>query len=134
MSSTSTAGDFAAGVGNTLYGKAENTAVDPNQVKGYSAEKYAPAYQVDSQPELISEVKAPYPDEAKRASIEGTVVLKILVDYTGKVTEAKLLKGLGFGLDEAALKAIRQFKFKPAVKGGEPVSTEINYNYTWLLD
>lgn len=134
LSSTTTAGDFAAATGNTVYGRTEKTAVNPDEVKGYSAPKYAPAYQVDTQPELLSEVKAPYPEEAKRASIEGTVVLKILVDLNGQVVEARLLKGLGFGLDEAALRAIRQFKFRPAYKGGEAVSTEINYNYTWLLD
>lgn len=134
MSSTSAAGAVAAQVGNTMYGVTDKKAIDASQVKSYAADKYAPAYQVDAQPSVLSEYKAPYPEQANRAGVEGTVVLKLLIDAEGNVADAKLLRGLGFGLDEAALQAIRKFKFRPAMKGGENVATEINYNYTWLLD
>jgi protein TonB len=134
MSSTTTSGSFAAPVGNTLYGKTEKQAVDPNEVKAYSAPKYMPIHQVDSEPKVDKDYKAPYPDEAKRAGVEGTVVLSVKVDAEGKVVAARVLSGPGYGLNEAALDAIKRFKFHPAIKNGEPVSTELKYLYTFLLD
>lgn len=134
MSSTTSAGSFAAPVGNTAYGKATGQAKDPKDVKGYSAPKYVPVYQVDTEPSVASEVKIPYPDEARRAGIEGTVTLSITIDAEGKVTNVKVISGPGYGLNEAARDAIRRFRFKPAIKGGEPVSTEMKYSYTFLLD
>jgi protein TonB len=134
MSSTTSAGTFAAPVGNTAYGKVDRTAKDPKDVKGYSAPKYTPIYQVDSEPTVASEVKIPYPEEARRAGIEGTVTLSITIDNEGKVVAAKILTGPGYGLNEAARDAIRRFRFKPAIKGGEAVSTEMKYSYTFLLD
>jgi protein TonB len=50
------------------------------------------------------------------------------------VVKAVVLKGLGYGLDDAARTALLRFRFKPAIKGGEPVSTEMKYSYTFLLD
>ncbi|MFP2898416.1 energy transducer TonB [Corallococcus sp. 4LFB] len=134
MSSTTSAGSFAAPVGNTAYGKANGTAKAPQDVKGYSAPKYVPVYQVDSEPSVASEVKIPYPDEARRAGIEGTVTLSITIDADGKVTNVKVISGPGYGLNEAARDAIRRFRFKPAIKGGEAVATEMKYSYTFLLD
>ncbi|MFP2964437.1 energy transducer TonB, partial [Myxococcus sp. 1LA] len=127
MSSTTSAGGFAAAVGNTLYGRTGPTAKAPQEVKAYSAPKYAPIYQVDSEPTVASEVKIPYPEEARRAGVEGTVTLSIAIDHEGKVTAVKILKGPGYGLNEAARDAIRRFRFKPAIKGGEPVATEMKY-------
>ncbi|MBX5483164.1 MAG: TonB family protein [Myxococcaceae bacterium] len=134
MSSTSTAGSFAAPVGNTAYGKIENTAKDPAQVQAYRAPKYVPQYQVDRRPELVKEFKIPYPPEARRNGIEGNVVLMITIDAEGNVTKVRLVSGPGYGLNEAAVEALKKFKFTPAVKNGENVSTEISYTYTFLLD
>lgn len=134
MSSTTSAGGFAAAVGNTVYGKTGDKAADPKDVKAYSAPKYVPVYQVDSEPRVASEVKIPYPDEARRAGIEGTVTLSITIDNEGRVVKAVIVKGLGYGLDEAARTALLRFRFKPAIKNGEAVSTEMKYSYTFVLD
>lgn len=134
LSSTTSAGTFNAPVGNTAYGKAPDKAPQPGEVQKYSAPKYVAIYQVDTEPSVASEVKIPYPDEARRAGVEGTVRLSITVDFTGKVLNVKVLSGPGYGLNEAARDAIRRFRFKPAVKNGEPVSTEMKYAYTFLLD
>lgn len=135
MSSTTSAGAFAAPVGNTNYGKFEKQAVDPATVKPYWAPKYVPPGSADRDPVLEVDCKTDYPDEAKRNDAEGTVRLRITVDDSGKVVEVKALPpSLGFGLDEAARKAITRCKFKPAFKGGEPVATSFVYNYTFQLD
>ena len=102
--------------------------------EGVAAPQYTPIYQVDREPEVTSEVKIPYPEEARRAGIEGTVTLSITIDPEGKVVAAKIISGPGYGLNEAARDAIKRFRFKPAVKGGEPVSTEMKYSYTFVLD
>ncbi|WP_044182101.1 energy transducer TonB [Hyalangium minutum] len=134
MSSTTSAGGFGAPVGNTLYGRTADKALEAKEVKAYSAPKYTPIYQVDSEPRLANEVKIPYPEEARRAGIEGTVTLSITIDPEGRVVAARVVSGPGYGLNEAARDAILRFRFKPAIKGGEAVSTEMKYSYTFLLD
>jgi protein TonB len=134
MSSTTSAGSFSAPVGNTAYGKVAERAADPNQVKAYTAPKFVPVYQVDSEPSVAAEVKVPYPEEARRAGVEGTVLLSIAVNAEGRVTKATIISGPGYGLNEAARDALLKFRFKPAYKGGEAVATEMKYSYTFLLD
>ncbi len=134
LSSTTAGGAFAAPVGNTMYGKNPTQAADPADVRAYSAPKYVPPSQVDEMATLSSEVKVPYPEEARREGIEGAVIMRIIVGADGQVLSAKLLKGPGFGLNEAALSAIKRFKFKPATKNGEKVSTELDYTYRFTLD
>jgi protein TonB len=135
MSSTTTGGSFAAPVGNTLYGSTDRKAPDPAQAKPYAAPAHwAPAYELDTEPVVLSEVKIPYPPAAQRDWIEGTVVASIVIDEEGKVVSAKVLSGPGHGLNEAAQEAFSRFRFKPPTKGGRPVSTEIKYRYTFVLN
>lgn len=134
MSSTTQAGGFAVQVGNTTYGKASDKIVDPSQVKAYSAPKYAPPGGADTEPVMLGEVKIPYPEEAKKNEIEGSVRLKVTLDPGGQVTEVAVISGPGYGLNEAAREALRRFRFKPATKGGEAVGYTFVYTYTFLLD
>ncbi len=134
MSSTTAAGGFAVQVGNTTYGKASDKITDPSQVKAYNAPKYAPPGGADTEPVMLGEVKIPYPDEAKKNEIEGSVRLKVTLDPTGVVTEVAVISGPGYGLNEAARDALRKFRFKPATKGGEAVGYTFVYTYTFLLD
>ena len=134
MSSTSATGNFNAPVGNTQYGRTAERAAKPEEVMAYVAPKYMPVYQVDSPPEVMSDYKPPYPEEARKVGIEGQVIIAITVDNEGRVVNAKMVRGLGYGLDEAALLGIKRFKFKPAFKSGEAVSTTFNYTFNFLLD
>ncbi len=136
MSSTTTAGGFAAPVGNTLYGQAPTVAPSPSDVKPYSSPtgRYVPPAKVTRIPELVSEVKPEYPAEARKQALEGQVVLRLTIDSTGKVSSAKVLKGAGHGFDESALKAIENYKFTPGYEGDEAVTTEITFNVTFILD
>jgi len=72
-------------------------------------------------PVLVSFDKPSYPPIARRMKIEGDVVLSLLVDETGRVLEARLIRGVGGkggGLHEAALKAARRARYRPATKNG----------------
>jgi protein TonB len=63
-----------------------------------------------------------YTDDARRAHVEGRVRIELEVDENGNVTSARILSGLGYGLDEAALEAARHIHFVPATRCNHPVS------------
>ncbi len=130
LRSTTTAGSFDAPVGNTLAGKTPDTAVDPSSVRPSPV----PLYELDSQPTVIGDVRIPYPEDARSRGIEGTVVLSVLVDETGRVRTVKVVSGPGGGLDQAAAKAVERIRFRPALRKGQPVPAQITYRYTFLLD
>ncbi|MFN7942490.1 MAG: TonB family protein [Thermoanaerobaculia bacterium] len=71
-------------------------------------------------PVLVSFNKPQYPPIARRMRVEGTVAISLLVDETGKVVEARIVRGVtqNVGLNEAALSAARSAQFKPATKNG----------------
>lgn len=131
MSSTTTAGTFSAPVGNTAMGAVGPTARAPSEVKRGGG--LVPLAEVDSGPAPLDEVRIPYPPQARKDGIEGTVTLMIVVDETGKVTSAKVIGGPGHGLNEAALEAIRRFRFKPAIREGKAVPVETRFAYTFEL-
>jgi TonB family protein len=63
----------------------------------------------------------PYPEAAKRANIEGVVILQVDIDATGAVKKVLVAQGLGYGCDEAAIAAVQRTSFTPAFSGSEPV-------------
>lgn len=73
-------------------------------------------------PQLDHQTAPSYTSEGRQANVEGVVKLEVTVDENGRVTAVRVLKGLGFGLDESAAAAARQWTFKPATKCGKPVS------------
>jgi periplasmic protein TonB len=69
-----------------------------------------------------SGVKPVYPEEALRAGLEGLVVLEAIVDERGRVGhDVKVVRRLGLGCDEAAVAAVRQWRFRPATRDGKPI-------------
>jgi protein TonB len=130
MSSTTASGGFAAPVGNTLYGELPKAAPRPEEVKPYAAEKYVPPTQVTVLPRPLStEIpRGEYPPDALAQGLEAAVVLKLLVDETGKVAEATVAVDPGHGFGEAAVRiAKRYFRFEPARRGEERVATTLRF-------
>lgn len=72
-------------------------------------------------PQIESFAKPRYPEIARRLNREGTVIVRMLVDETGQVVEAKLLKTVLAAFDTAVLRAAKRARFKPATKDGVPV-------------
>jgi protein TonB len=72
-------------------------------------------------PRLLREVKADYTEEARRKRVSGDVLLEIVVTRDGRVGNVSVLRGLGQGLDQQAIAAVRQWQFAPARRQGEPV-------------
>lgn len=84
-----------------------------------------------SAPVLLHKVEPEYTEQARAANYQGTVVLSVEIDANGTATNIKVLRSLGLGLDVKAIEAVRQWKFKPGYKGGQPVtvpaSIEVNF-------
>ena len=75
-----------------------------------------------------------YPEIARRAREQGLVVVEAVIDETGAVTRARILTGLRFGLDEAALEAIERWRFEPATLNGKPVAVLYNLTVNFRLN
>ncbi len=84
-------------------------------------------------PRAIERVAPVYSAEARKARVTGVVVLEAVIDETGKVGDITVLRGLPFGLSEAAVDAVRQWKFEPATKGDDPVPVLFNLTMNFRL-
>jgi TonB family protein len=78
-----------------------------------------------SAPRLVFGPDPEFSDEARRAKFQGTCVVSVIVDETGKTQHAHVIGHLGMGLDEKALEAVKQYRFLPAKLAGKPVPVEI---------
>jgi TonB family protein len=73
--------------------------------------------------EIISKPKPVYTEEARKRGIEGEVVLEVIFEASAQTRVVRVLRGLGHGLDEAAIQAASQIRFRPARRDGNPVDT-----------
>lgn len=80
-----------------------------------------PTNAVDSRPVVLNRPRPNYTEEARRAKVEGVVQARVLVGSDGRVLEVRILRGLPSGLNEEAIRAALQIRFKPAMKDGHPV-------------
>lgn len=82
-------------------------------------------------PDLV--VRPEYTDAAREARVEGRVRVELLVDENGYVSSARVLNGLGYGLDEAALAAVRKMRFRPGTRCAKPLATPFVMAVRFLL-
>ncbi len=84
-----------------------------------------------SAPALLFKVEPEYSEEARKAKYQGTALLYVTVDPSGRATNIRVVRSLGLGLDEKAIEAVRKWKFKPGYKDGRPVpvaaTIEVNF-------
>jgi len=74
-----------------------------------------------------------YSKEALKKRIQGTVTLHIVVDRAGNPRNFKVIQGLGYGLDEKAIEAVSQWKFRPGMKDGQTVNVAATINVSFRL-
>jgi len=84
-------------------------------------------------PEKISSPPPQYTEIARKARIQGVVIVQAIIDKQGNVTNVKVLKGLPMGLEEAAVAAIKSWKFRPATLNGKPVTVYYNLTVNFKL-
>jgi TonB family protein len=82
-------------------------------------------------PEFLNRVKPEYTEEANMANLVATVEARAVFRANGEVGEIEITRWAGFGLDEAAERAIRQLKFKPATRDGRAVSVRASVRYNF---
>jgi protein TonB len=112
-------GGAGSGTGTGL-GKGDGSGIGEGSGGGMGGGPYRPGSGV-LPPRLLREVKAAYTEEARRANLEGEVVLEIVVRRDGSVSDVKLLHGLPAGLNDRAVAAVRQWRFSPATRLGQAV-------------
>jgi len=94
---------------------------------------------VEEMPELIGGLTSiqrniQYPEMARRAGIEGRVYVQFIVNENGDVEEPRVIRGIGGGADEEALRAVRDAKFKPGVQRGRPVRVQYSLPVVFKLN
>lgn len=73
--------------------------------------------------EILSKPTPTYTEEARRLRIEGEVLLEVVFEASGRLRVVRVVSGLGHGLDESAVRAAQQIRFKPAVQDGQPTDS-----------
>ena len=86
-------------------------------------------------PRLVREVKPEYTAAARKERVQGSVLLEMVVKEDGTVGEARITQSLDtkYGLDEQAIKAAKQWEFKPGMKNGKAVPVQVDIEMTFTL-
>ncbi len=93
---------------------------------------------VEQMPELIGGLASiqkmiTYPETARRAGIEGRVFVQFVVNERGEVENPVIIRGIGGGADEEALRAVKQAKFRPGLQRGRPVRVQYSLPVVFRL-
>ena len=112
-------GGVGSGAG-TGVGEGDGPGIGPGSGGGIGGGPYRGGSGIEP-PRLLREVKADYTEEARQRRIAGDVILEIVVRRDGSVGDVKVLQGLGSGLNERAVQAVRQWRFAAARRQGAPV-------------
>ncbi|HTV00810.1 MAG TPA: energy transducer TonB [Luteitalea sp.] len=120
-----TGGGAGTGTG-TGVGPGQGSGLGPGFGGGTGGGAYRPGSGVTS-PTLLSQVKPQYTTEAMRAKIQGKVWLEVVVMPDGRPGDIKIARSLDrtFGLDEEAIKAMRQWRFRPGMRQGSAVPVQV---------
>jgi TonB family protein len=121
---------FGSGIAQPGQGDGRKSGQDV-QAAGFGATQVASAPKhtvadttaLTTQVEILYKPKPVYTDEARKLNIEGEVLLEVLFGANGDLHVNRVVRGLGHGLDEAAVSAANKIKFKPAQRNGSPVDS-----------
>jgi protein TonB len=103
-------------------------------VSAIAAQEYD-ASEVDTMPKIIRQANVTYPTAAKRSNVEGKVVIRVLIGTNGKAEKMEIAESEPEGIfDEAALKSLKYWQFRPGIKNGELVSTWVKIPLSFKLD
>ena len=111
------------------YGPGSGTGWGPDSGNG----TYIPGVGGVSQPVPIFTPEAEFSDEARRQKYEGVCLISVIIDAQGIPQSPRVVRRLGMGLDEKALAAVMQYRFKPARKDGKPVAVRISVMVNFRL-
>jgi len=105
----------------------------PGEHPGGYADVVLPGTRGVSAPVPLYKVEPEYSEEARKAKFQGTVVLEIVIDERGYPTNFKILNPLGLGLDQKAVEAVKQWRFRPGMRNGKPVAVVARIDVSFRL-
>jgi TonB family protein len=81
---------------------------------------------------VLFQVEPEFSEEARKAKLQGVVMLYGEVDTNGRLRNIRVTRGLGLGLEEKAIEAVKQWRFRPGTRDGKPVvaaaTIEVNFH------
>lgn len=129
----STVKGFSMGNGNgTGIGSGDGAGIGP----GSGGNIGGGVYQVGGSvrpPVAIFTPDPEFSEEARKAKFSGNVVVSLIVGADGKPRNVHVLRGVGMGLDQKAVEAVEQYKFKPAIQNGKPVAVYLNIEVNFQI-
>jgi protein TonB len=122
---TSTAKGFSMGTGSgTGLGSGKGAGIGPGEGGNTGGGVFHIGGSVKP-PTLTYSPDPEFSEEARKAKFSGNVQVYLIVDEQGQPTHVRVVRGVGMGLDEKAVEAVRQYKFKPAMQNGKPVKVDL---------
>ena len=126
-------GGIGTGSGGGV-GSGSGPGLGPGDGGGTGGGHYHPGSGGIGYPECVYCPQPPYTEEARKARFQGTVLLQVLILPDGRSSEARVIRGVGMGLDESALQTVRTWRFKPMIgPGNRPVPVETTIEVTFHL-
>jgi protein TonB len=142
LSSTTAQGNAGRyAIGNTALGTPDRVAktlmpqplVQPALAPATETRARGATSKTATEAKMLRAVSPVYPAQAKREGIEGVVVVAVTIDAAGNVESVTVLRGLGFGLDESAMRAVRETAWTPGSLDGRAVRTTRRLNIRFSL-
>ncbi len=118
---TGSGGGIGSGKGGGV-GAGSGGGLGPGQDGGFGGGIYRVGDHGLTLPVALYKPEPEYSDDARRARLTGEVLVQLIIDENGRTRDFKIVRSLGLGLDEEALKAVQKWRFKPAMKDGKPVA------------
>lgn len=128
---TGSGGGIGAGSGGGV-GAGHGAGVGPGSGGGIGGGVYKVGGGI-SAPKPVDTPDPEYTEEARRAKIQGTCILWLIVDAEGHPRDIRVVRGLGYGLDAKALETVKQWRFEPARKDGQPVNVQVSVEVGFRL-
>lgn len=114
---------FGSGLGGGI-GMGHGIGAGPGSGGGYGGGVMSVGGGV-SAPQVLHSVEPEFTQQARAANFQGSVAIQLIVDSNGNPQNIHITRPLGMGLDQKAIEAVRQYKFKPAMYQGHPVAVQI---------
>lgn len=128
---TGSGGGIGSGSGGGV-GEGHGPGVGPGSGGGVGGGVYKVGGGITA-PQPIDTPDPEYTEEARRAKIQGTCILWLIVDAEGHPRDIRVVRGLGYGLDAKALETVKQWRFEPAKKNGQPVNVQVSVEVGFRL-
>lgn len=126
---------FGGGIGDGSgggVGSGRGRGVGPGEGGGFGGGTFRVGGGV-SAPQLVFKVDPEYSEQARKSKFQGVVLLSLVVQKDGTVRDIRVVRALGLGLDEKAVEAVRQWRFRPGEKAGVPVDVSAQVEVIFRL-